>query len=331
MTLDCVLCEINVPERHPYARKYLGVGGNSMSKISIFFLCVGLLFSTSLFAQEKFVVLVPGFFNIPGGNVAGGFHSFSTAILESIQSQGYTPVVIQNLDPIGSVHDNGEQVKKDFLALASRYPGASFTVIAHSAGGLYVAHALTERPDLPIETVVTISTPYRGSALIELLKWIPGWKTITSTLNLASLREFDPAQMNTVLSRLRIPNHIRWVALAAAQSTCLLLSCAEAQRQSWLLSTAWTFSKEPGDGAVSNDSAIAKDVVITSYDGGEKKIETWADFIVPLEHWETVLDSNYFTLLGVLNPQWITQQQRRVFKAILERLDPKYSKRPSGS
>jgi hypothetical protein len=271
-------------------------------------------------AEEKIAVLVPGFFNLPGQKANVGLPYFSTTIVETVRASGYTPVVINDLNPVGSLLENGERVRQELTEIAARYPGAQLTVIAHSAGGLYTGHALTLQPDLPIANVVTISTPYAGVELIELLKWIPGFKTITNVLNLAALQEFESSAMAKTLAQIRIPQRVRWIALSAAQPACGVLNCAEAQYQSWLLSFAWRFSKKTGDGVVAVDSALAKSVTIASFDGQPKKIETWDGFVVPLEHWETVLDAKFFTLIGVVNTGWIDQQQRAVYSKILSQL-----------
>jgi hypothetical protein len=156
--------------------------------------------------------------------------------------------------------------------------------------------------------------------LIDLLKWIPGFETIMASLNLASLKEFEGESMHSILAALRIPAHVRWIALSALQPACGVLTCAEAQYQTWLLSLAWRFTTKSGDGVVAVDSATARNVTILSAEGPVKKIETWPDFVVPLEHWETVLDAEFFISLGVVNTDWIEAQQRRVFTRILESL-----------
>jgi hypothetical protein len=284
------------------------------------FVFLAMFFCSLAAAEEKIAVLVPGFFNLPGQKSGAGLPYFSRTIVDTVRASGYTPIVINDLNPVGSLQENGERVRQELTDIAARYPGVKLTVLAHSAGGLYTGHALTLQPDLPIVNVVTISTPYAGVELIELLKWIPGFKTITNVLNLSALREFESAAMAQTLAQIRIPQRVRWIALSAAQPTCGILTCAEAQYQSWLLSFAWRFSKKSGDGVVAVDSALAHSVTIASFEGAPKKIETWEGFVVPLEHWETVLDAGFFGVLGVANTGWIDQQQRLVFSEILSQL-----------
>lgn len=285
-------------------------------------LFTAICFSSSLWAQDKFIVLVPGFFNFPGDSSQTlGLHYFSKAILETVREQGYTPIMIENLDPVGSVAENGARLRVDLQQLTTQHPHASFAAIGHSAGGLYLAWALDAQPNLPLDQVVTIATPYHGVDMIELLKVIPGWRTLTAALNLKSLQEFENERMNGIFTRLRLPPHTRWIALAAAQPTCLLWSCADAANQSWLLSLAWTFNHNAGDGVVSVQSALGQNFTWIATDGQRKPLENWADFVIPLEHWEIALESRMFPLLGVQNPRWIEQQQRQVFTQILHRLN----------
>lgn len=272
-------------------------------------------------AHEKFILLIPGFFNFPGHHSVIGLQYFSPTIVKTIREQGFTPLVIDNLDPVGSVDENGSRLLRDIRDLAAKYPGAKFSAIAHSAGGLYLARALTSDPSLPIESVVTISTPYKGAKLVDLLRQIPGFDRLTSSLNLINLQEFHAATMSAIWASLRIPQQVRWVALAAKQPACHLLDCERAESQSWLLSLLWHFSREDGDGVVSVDSSLGQGARLFTTDGREKHIETWPGFVVPLEHWEAVLDSHLFTLLGVANTEWIDEQQRKVFLKIVHHLN----------
>ncbi|MGZ6480124.1 MAG: esterase/lipase family protein [Bdellovibrionales bacterium] len=284
------------------------------------FLFLTLFFSSALHAQEKIAILVPGFFNIPGQKANAGLTYFSKTIVSAVQAAGYLPIVINDLNPVGSILENGERVRQELNEIAIRYPQAKLTVLAHSAGGFYVGHALTVQPSLPITNVVTISTPYAGAELVELLKRVPGYKTITAALNLTNLNEFQSQSMQQTLASLRIPQHVRWIALGAAQPTCRLLSCAQAQNMSWLLSLAWRFAKMTGDGVVATDSATAKGLSVMSQEGPAMKIETWPDFVIPLEHWEIVLDADFFSIVGVVNTGWIKETQRSVFTQILQQL-----------
>lgn len=154
--------------------------------------------------------------------------------------------------------------------------------------------------------------PYHGAEIVDLLRWVPGYPVITRALNLDNLREFEAAGMPEILAHLVWQKNVRWIALGAAQPTCGMLSCARAENQSWLLSLAWRFAGQEGDGVVSVASARASDL----------NFEPW-DYVVPLEHWEVVLDREWFRALGVTNVGWIEDRQRETFAAIADRLRPR--------
>lgn len=262
--------------------------------------------------SEKIIVLVPGFFNFPGHDSPIGLQYFSQTIVRTIQDEGYETEIFDNLNPVGTVSDNGHRVLKNLQDLVATNPQAEIAILAHSAGGLYVAQALTLDPSLPVKAVVTVSTPYLGSELIELLDKLPGFFQMTQLFNLLSLQEFQPRRMNAIWDSLRIPRSVHWATVASEQPACRLLSCRLAENQSWLLSTAWRFTRKTGDGVVSVESALGKP---------SQGVEPWADLTIPLEHWEAVLDSNYFAFLGVSNTRWIDEQQRESYLKILNRLN----------
>lgn len=259
----------------------------------------------------KFMFLIPGFFNIPGERTPRcGVRYFSSTILQTVRDQGFTPVEIDTLDPVGTVEQNGARLLHELNKFRLDHPGTKFSAIAHSAGGLYLAWAVTADPSLPLHQVVTIATPYRGVDLINTIGQIPGANVIAKTLNLDGLREFEHSNMRRLLSQMRIPASTRWIAVGATQPRCRLANCSHAERQSWLLSLASSLFSGPGDGVVSVESALG--------DGDVFQFETLEDLTVPLEHWEVVLDSRLFALLGVSNSKWIDRQQRASFTRILQ-------------
>ncbi|RZA05966.1 MAG: hypothetical protein EOP11_11500 [Proteobacteria bacterium] len=279
---------------------------------------------------KRLLVLVPGFFSQPGQatddtppyeeDQTSGFVYFSNEILRTAREQGFSPWVVRDLDRFGDFALNGERLLNDFRGLAERFPGCPFSVIAHSAGGLYTAYALTRDPSLPIKNVVTLGTPYQGSELTNLIAWIPGWKKVVAWLNLKSLREFRRDGMGQILSGLRVPAGVRWVALGGSQKPCFLITCSDARSLTWILSTAWNFTSREGDGVVDIESARAKDVVIPTVDGASIKPEQWLDLPIPLDHWKMTQEAERFAYLGVLNPGWIREEQRRIYTEILKRL-----------
>lgn len=272
---------------------------------------------------KKIVVLIPGFFNVPGFKAPLNFIDyFSKTVVSTVRSNGREPVVLQRLNPLGSIHENSEIVLQDIQNLAQQYPGCMFDVIAHSAGGFYMAQALTQQPNLPVKTVVTVSTPYNGAEMIDLIKWIPGWKTIASWLNFESLKEFDSQVSHQVLAQFVIPEKVHWVVAASSQKSCFLLSCTEARRLSWVLSLAWDFLPDQrGDGVVSESSSLLTQGQLMDSNHQEKQVKRLSSTVFNLEHWELVLEPSLFQTLGVSDTQWIVAQQKNIYSKLLEQLN----------
>lgn len=298
-----------------------------MPKKTFFYLIfiISQVFAQSSFAaacSEQLVIMIPGFFNVPGFKAPLNFIDYySKNVAETVEKNHRKPIILKNLIPTGDVVANSQIVLRDIQDLAVQHPGCLFDVIAHSAGGLYLASALTADPTLPLRTVVTISTPYNGAEILDLISWVPGWRTLVAWLNLEALKDFDQNKSKEMLSHLRIPQSIRWIAMAAAQKPCFLLSCSSSNKMSWLLSLGWNLGGESvGDGIVSTSSAFLDGDQLLSIDNTQKTVERWTDMVIPLEHWELVLDPESFKVLGVKDPEWIRQQQIKSYTKILERI-----------
>jgi pimeloyl-ACP methyl ester carboxylesterase len=275
-------------------------------------------------SSQPVVVLVPGFFNtaVPGDIKPsdGYIPYFSQAIIETIRARA-TVVVVDSLLPVGTVETNGVLLERFLAATIDRFPGRKLIVIAHSAGGLYLMRALTNRPELPIKTVVTIATPYTGIEFIDrLTNSVPGLDSLAHYLNLDSLREFRESNMGNVLKRFSVPDHIRWVTISGHQPACFLWTCGDSRYLSWLLSITQHLMRHSSDGIVTVPSALGSEVKIRAQSGQTFKLEPWADFNFALEHWEMVEDYRYFHALGVLDVGNIRDRQTRFFDAILDRL-----------
>lgn len=294
-----------------------------MNGISRFLLVISALFLSQVAsaATKPLLVLVPGFFNIPGmipGAIPVDYNYFSDAVRSSLQEEGFEVVVIKNLDPFGSMANNGRTLRLDFEDIAKAHPNEQISVIAHSAGGLYTAQALTENPSLPVRTVITLSTPYAGAELADLVKSLPGSEEIARQLNLTNLREFETKRIGFVTNGLRVPKRVRWVSLAAQQEVCENLTCFHPQYMSWVMSHVWKNTKHVGDGVVSVKSSTRP--VLNAREGGVKKMEVWNDLPVQLDHWEIVSEADLFQLFGILNTQWISDQQSALFHELGRRL-----------
>jgi hypothetical protein len=266
------------------------------------------------YAQTKpMVVLLPGFFN----SLAADSY-FSNAIVKTIEKRGHVVAIVNNLLPTGTLAQNGQLTAQFLNQLHAKYPTQVLIVIAHSAGGFYLLSALDRLAkagvQLPIQTVVTLSTPYMGVDLVEnLSRTMPAFNTLTKFFSLSSLSEFRTAATQQFLSQHAWPKNIRWVALGGEQNSCRLIFCNDASRLSWVMSLAQSFIGRPSDGIVSFSSSVAS--------GLNLPIERWSDFLVPLDHWEATLDYRLFSMLGVTNVKWIRDQQALLYGEILNRLE----------
>ena len=272
-------------------------------------------------ATRPLAVLVPGYFNLPGRQpplLPGEWNYFSKVVVSTLQAEGFETHVIRDLNPVGTMAENGAALLRDLENLVAAHPDARISVIAHSAGGIYTAKALTENPRLPIQTVVTIATPYQGAELADLVKWVPGYEEITRALDLTSLYEFESGRIGGIVSTLKVPRRVRWVALGAAQEVCALDSCLQADHMSSVLSLAWSFMDEPGDGVVSLRSATQ--VALNRHEGGQVAVEHWPDLPIALDHWKVVVEADNFRLVGVTDPEWIGRSQRALFQELGRRL-----------
>lgn len=270
-------------------------------------------------------VLVPGFFNtaIPGHFADNGSYTpyFANAVVKTVQRYGEV-IVVDNLIPVGTVETNGVRLEKFLTKTSQQYPGRPMILITHSAGGLYSARALTLRPSLPVQTVVTIATPYMGIDFIDYLGAnVPGLAQLAHYLYLDSLREFRKQDMTALLNSFAVPQHIRWVSIAGHQPACRLLGCAKAANLSWLLTLAQSLTGDvPTDGIVTVQSALGYGAQVRGALGLPIQIERWEDMEIPLEHWEIVQEARLFKLLGVLDTILIEKLQREYFSRIIERL-----------
>ena len=293
--------------------------------IITFCLCLGFVASAEPKVETErrpYYVLVPGFFNslVPGAIHKGQAKPyFSTAVVRTLAAKGDVAIV-DGLHPTGTIAQNGETLLGFLRTLEEKNPGRRFSLIGHSAGGLYILHALSSYPSFPADVVVTMATPYGGIDFIDrLAKGMPGLEKLSEFLKFASLKEFRRERMVDVLQRYAVPEGLRWIAIAGEQPPCLLLQCADAKHLSWLLTITQNLTRKPSDGVVSVDSALALGTrVLRSRSGGVHPIERWEHKIFPLEHWEMVEESVLFKLLGVSNTSQIRDLQVSFFSELAE-------------
>jgi len=279
-------------------------------------------------AAKPLVVLVPGFFN----SLALGYSRdnsshrqvkpyFSQNIVETIEARGYLVSIVDNLEPLGSIETNGRHLADFLTRLQAQDPQQKMILIAHSAGGLYALSAFHLQPQLPIETVVTLSTPYEGVAFLDRMSILPGIDSFQRFVNLQSLIQLREQNVRTFIENTPFPKNVRWVAMGAFEASCHIVDCYLPNRLSWVMSLTQMWIGQPSDGLVTVKSALAENLNLP--------IERWSDVVVPLEHWEAVQDHRLFSLLGVSHTVWVRDQQTLLFQLIIDRLQHSLNRVPT--
>lgn len=276
------------------------------------------------------VILVPGFFN----SLAAGYARqapptaqqkaaekalekapyFSLAIVETLEKTGSPVVVVDNLDPLGSIETNGALMLEFLNELPKRRPqfkDREWIAIGHSCGGLYTLHALTAQPTLPIKTLVTVSTPFRGLGFIENLSAnIPFLSELASLINLENLMQLRERDVATAVAKLHPPESLRIIATGGWQQACSVFNCDEADSLSWVLSITDALVREISDGIVTWSSMIPEQKFLPF------AIEPRPDLAVSLEHWEQVQDYRFFSLIGTDDVETIRDRQVQFFNSL---------------
>ena len=264
------------------------------------------------------VILIPGFFN----SLAEGYSRqhpefghekkpyFSQDIVETIEGLGHKTYVVDGLMPVGSLSQNGSILSNELQQVSMTRKSEEYWVIAHSAGGLYLLDALQRKPKINITKVFTISTPYEGVDLVQKGIQIPGLKKVAEWLNLSSLIELTPDNVKRFLARVQWPKNIKWYAASSSADPCFLLSCAKAEKLSWVMTATHHFIGKASDGIVAYQSGIGANSSLPI-----ERVET---INIQTEHWESVLNFKFFKLLGVVNNAWVRDEQIRTYKSAIE-------------
>jgi pimeloyl-ACP methyl ester carboxylesterase len=278
------------------------------------------------------VVLVPGFFNsLVLGYARENRNSsvdvepyFSGTIINTIEARGLPVAVVDNLEPVGSIKKNGALLLSYLRRLVEtpKFQGRPLILVAHSAGGLYSLDALTQAPELPVQTLVTIGTPYNGVEVVDELSGWPFLKDFVRFIRLESLLQLRPREVGEFLKTVRVPTSVRLIATGGTQPSCGIIQCDAAAKLSWPLSLAQLLMSEPSDGIITQSSAFAMNVHLTSTSLTAVTIERLAPLRYDLEHWEQVQDYRTFSLLGTHDIETIDRAQREYFTRLMSFLVP---------
>lgn len=271
----------------------------------IFFL--GLLISLNVSAKE-ILVLVPGFFN----SFAPEY--FSQDVIRPFQAKGFKVYVANNLNPIGTIEDNGVRLE-NYMAAVEKAEGqrVNFNIVGHSAGGLY-ALFVANRQKFSIKNIVTVATPFKGVEFLQA--WMDDFilfKAITDLAHLDGLKQLTPSGVQKFIASIRVAPQTRIVAFGGYQNESL--DVWNARNISAPLLVTSHFISGKSDGIVGYDSAIGLGSVLTTQNTRAVQLRN-PQYFIALEHWEQTLDSRAFIFLGIRNTDYIAQEQQRFFTGV---------------
>ena len=278
---------------------------------------MAIAFSLSIFTTvpalaHEVLVLVPGFFN------SFTPEYFSDTVIKSFTDRGLKVYVVDTLNPIGTIEDNGARLSR-YLERIEKAEGhrVDFNILAHSAGGLYTLH-VADTQKFTIKNLITVSTPYKGVEFVQ--RWLDNsllFRSLTDFAHLDGLVQLAPKGVAEFTARIRVPPEMKIVAFGGFQEKSLDIWNARYLSLPFRI-TSLNIS-EASDGIVGFSSSIGLGSIKTTDNLPARQFRN-AAFTVSLEHWEQTLDSNSFFLLGIRNPGYIRREQQRFYSGIADYL-----------
>ncbi len=259
-------------------------------------------------ANQNIVVLVPGFFS----SITSEY--FSKEVRNAFVAQGFRVYVIDNLNPVGTVEDNGTRLIKDLERIeATEKKHVNFNIVAHSAGGLYTLFA-AHTQKFTIKNLLSVSTPYAGVEFIEhWLKNSKAFNALTSVAHLDGLKQLSPRLIAPFMNSVRVPSDMRITAFGGTQKKGLDISNAKTLSLPFYVTSAHISSVS--DGIVGLNSALAVGSIMT-VDNTRALQTAQSDNQINLDHWEQVLTADSFFFMGIRNPSYIRNEQTRFYTGL---------------
>lgn len=259
-------------------------------------------------SAQDVVVLVPGFFN------AFAPEYFSKDIVHSFQNKGFKVYVVEGLDPIGTIEENGARLVPQLESIRKQETG-KINIVAHSAGGFYSLYAI-QNSHIEIQNLVTVSTPYLGLDFIQA--WRENSSLFTELTNLCSLdglKQLTPAYVAEFVKKVRVPENLKIFTYGGWQPRSL--DIWNAKNLSGVLRVTDHFIPGDSDGIVSFKSSLGINGFLTRSNKAAKMFVD-KNFTIPLEHWEQVLDYKNFILLGTRNISVVRDRQISFYSQIAD-------------
>ncbi|AGH95881.1 lipase family alpha/beta hydrolase [Pseudobdellovibrio exovorus] len=277
-----------------------------------FVFILGFLCTALAAKAQDVVVLVPGFFN----SLAPEY--FSNEIISSFKNKGFKVYIPTGFNPVGTIEDNGSRLEK-FLAQVEKAENkrVSFNLVSHSAGGFYSLY-VANRQQFTIKNIVTISTPFQGVDFVT--KWLEDstlFRALTELAHLDSLKQLTPQGVKAFISSVRIQPETKILAFGGFQKKSLDIWNARYISAPMRISSH--FTNGDSDGIVSYSSSMGLGHIMTTQ--GKSAVQLrHPNYPLSLDHWEQVLDSHAFLLLGIRNPSYIQKEQKRFYTGIADYL-----------
>jgi pimeloyl-ACP methyl ester carboxylesterase len=262
--------------------------------------------------QNKVVVLVPGFFN----SFAPEY--FSQEIVESFENKGFKVYVIQNLNPIGTIAENGLKLEQNLIKIEESLKApTSFHLVGHSAGGFYSLF-VANRNKLKIASILTVSTPFKGVEFIE--KWLQNsllFNALTKLVRLDGLKEMTPKGIQKFIQSIRVSPDTKLIAFGGYQPKSI--DIWDARNISLPLRVTSSYISEESDGIVGYSSALGFGSIMTTENKTAIQLKD-PNYFLDLEHWEQVLSSRSFLFLAIRNTDYIRREQIRFYGGLADLL-----------
>lgn len=284
------------------------------------------------------LVLVPGTLNhlIPGsiqvlstGEIEA-YPYFSGNIVQTIESLGYAVYVVKNLSALGSMENNGEEVVAETREwYQSNFPSGNvpLTMLGHSAGGFYALYAASRLSDLPLQQLITISTPFAGADLANISASVFNMQSAANTIysqtdgiiDLRGLPELTTPQVQNFLGALNLDPSLSIRSYGCYQTAMPLPFISMDARYLWpgFYGTAAAIGGK-ADGVVGLASVYGDGITLpTTLSSKRLSIQAVKDQTCNLDHAEQALDYRIFGLFGRTDIGYISSEQTRFYTAVL--------------
>lgn len=286
-----------------------------MKKLALFAFALTLATTKTGFAKD-IVVLVPGFFN----SFAPEY--FSNEIIDSFKNKNLTVRVADGLNPVGTIEENGAKLDEILAQIEAEEKKSgeattTFHLVAHSAGGFYGLY-VANLQKYKIKNILTVSTPYEGAEFVQV--WLKSsilFNLATEFIRLEGLKQLTGPGVKKFLNTVRVSPETKIIAFGGIQNKSL--DVWNAKFLSVPLRVTGRYISEKSDGIVGFSSAMAKPEILTT-DGTLATHINHPEHVLPLEHWEQVLDSKSFVIFGIRNTSYIKDEQTRFYSGLADYL-----------